>query len=60
MNFSKTECLISNEKGEVLMRGARSKHNFYLRFPEEEANLSTYLVSKEEEVNICGTRNLVI
>jgi len=30
VNFTKPECQISNEKGEVLIRGTRSKDNFYL------------------------------
>jgi len=30
VNFTKPECKISDEKGEVLMRGTRSKDNCYL------------------------------
>jgi hypothetical protein len=28
VNFTKSECLVSNEEGELLMRGTRSKDNF--------------------------------
>ena len=47
VNFTKPECQISNEKGEVLMRGIRSKDNFYLWISQEEAYISTCLLSKE-------------
>jgi len=30
VNFSKSECLVTNRKGKVVMKGARSKDNFYL------------------------------
>ncbi|MCI54222.1 gag-pol polyprotein, partial [Trifolium medium] len=50
LNFTKSECLVANEKGDVLMNGARSKDNCYLLVPQEEAHLSTCLISKEDEV----------
>jgi len=34
------------------MRGTQSKDNCYLWVPQEEAHMSTCLVSKEEEVNL--------
>jgi len=50
VNFSKSECLVTNRKGEVVMKGARSKDNCYVWVPLEEAHMFTCLVSKEEEV----------
>jgi len=52
VNFSKPECQVSDKKGEVQMRGTRSKDNCYLWVSQEEAHLSTCLVSKEEEVKL--------
>jgi len=52
VNFSKHECQIIDEKGEVHIRGTRSKDNCYLWVPQEEAQLSTCLMSKEEEVKM--------
>ena len=36
MNFNKSECLVTDEKGEVLMRGIKSKENCYLWVPQEK------------------------
>jgi len=44
-NFTKPECQISDEKGEVLMRGTRSKDNCYLWVSQEEAFITTCLLS---------------
>ena len=52
VNFNKFGCMLTDEKGEVMMRGARYKDNCYLWITEEEAHLSTCLVSKEEEVKL--------
>ncbi|WJX73238.1 hypothetical protein P8452_57046 [Trifolium repens] len=52
VSFTKLECLVSNEEGEVLMRGTRSKDNCYLWAPQEEAHLGTCLLSKEDEVQL--------
>jgi hypothetical protein len=35
VNFTESGCLITNEKGDVLMRGVRSKDNCYLWVPIE-------------------------
>jgi len=40
------------QKGEVLMKGTRSKDNCYLWVSQEEAHLTTCLMSKEEEVKL--------
>lgn len=32
-NFTKSECLVTNEKNDILMRGTRSKDNCYLWVP---------------------------
>jgi len=46
VNFNEPECQITDKEGEVLMKGTRSKDNFYLWVSLEEAHLSTYLLSK--------------
>lgn len=51
VNFTKYECLVTNEKNEVLMRGDGSKDNLYLWTSQEINCFSTCLVSKEDEVN---------
>lgn len=35
--FAKSECLVTNEKNNVLMRGERSNDNCYLWSPKEES-----------------------
>ncbi|MCH90922.1 gag-pol polyprotein, partial [Trifolium medium] len=52
VNFTKSECLVTNDKGDVLMKGVRSKDNCYLWVPQEEAYLSTCLITKEDEVKL--------
>jgi hypothetical protein len=52
VNFTKSECLVSNEEGELLMRGTRSKDNFYLWVPQEEGHLGTCMLSKVDEVQL--------
>ncbi|CAJ2637520.1 unnamed protein product [Trifolium pratense] len=36
VNFTKNECLVCNNEGDILMRGVRSKDNCYLWIPLEE------------------------
>ena len=50
VNFSKTECQIIDEKGNVSMKGSRSKDNCYLWVSQEKALLSSCMLSKDEEV----------
>ncbi|CAJ2662359.1 unnamed protein product [Trifolium pratense] len=51
VNFTKSECLVTNEEGRLLMKGVMSKDNCYLWVSEEEENhLSTCLLSKEDKV----------
>ncbi|PNX67413.1 gag-pol polyprotein, partial [Trifolium pratense] len=52
VNFTKTECLVTNEQGELLMKGVRSRDNCYLWISKEEDNLSTCYISKEDEVKL--------
>jgi hypothetical protein len=47
VNFNKSECMVTNEKDEAIMKGARSKDNCYLWTPQETDCLSSYLMSKE-------------
>jgi hypothetical protein len=34
VNFTKNECLVTTNKGVLLMKGARSKDNYYLWIPQ--------------------------
>jgi hypothetical protein len=52
VNFTKSECLVTDANGEVLMRGARSKDNCYLWVSQQEAHVSTCLISKDDEVKL--------
>ncbi|MCI47648.1 gag-pol polyprotein, partial [Trifolium medium] len=52
VNFTKFECLVTNDKGDLLMKGVRSKDNCYLWVPQEEANLPTCLITREDEVKL--------
>jgi hypothetical protein len=52
VNFSKTECKILDEKGKVSMKGTRSKDNCYLWSPQEQAFISSCMLSKDEEVRL--------
>lgn len=48
-NFTKSKCFITNEKGEVIMKGSRSKDNCYLWSPLETECFSTCLMTSEDE-----------
>lgn len=52
LNFTKSECSVSNEKNDVLMRGVRSKDNYYLWVPQKTTYSSTCLMSKEDDVKL--------
>ncbi|CAJ2633141.1 unnamed protein product [Trifolium pratense] len=52
VNFTKSECLVTNEEGRLLMKGVMSKDNCYLWVSEEENHLSTCLLSKEDKVKL--------
>ncbi|KAK2388640.1 putative mitochondrial protein [Trifolium repens] len=52
VNFTKSECLVNNEEGQLMLRGTRSKDNCYLWMPQEEALTSTCLVTTEDEVQL--------
>ncbi|KAK2355658.1 gag-protease polyprotein [Trifolium repens] len=52
VNFTKSECLVNNEEGQLLMKGTRSKDNCYLWMSQEEAHTSTCLISTEDEVQL--------
>ncbi|GAU51225.1 hypothetical protein TSUD_412310 [Trifolium subterraneum] len=44
------------EDGELLMKGIRSEDNCYLWAPQEDTNLSTCLIAKEDEVKLWHQR----
>jgi hypothetical protein len=52
VNFSKTECQILDGKGKVSMKGTRSKDNCYLWTSQEQALLSSCMLSKADEVKL--------
>lgn len=52
VNFTKSECLVTDEKNEVIIRGVRSKDNSYLWSSQETNCTSTCLISIEDEVNL--------
>ncbi|PNX99503.1 gag-protease polyprotein, partial [Trifolium pratense] len=56
VNFTKSECLVTSNEGEILMKGVRSKDNCYLWVPQEGANVSTCLITKEDEVKLWHQR----
>ncbi|KAK2453398.1 gag-protease polyprotein [Trifolium repens] len=50
VDFTYSRCEVRNAQGKVVMTGMRSKDNCYHWVDDEDANISTCLVSKEEEV----------
>jgi len=52
VNFSKTECQIIDGKGNLSMKGTRSKDNCYLWVSQEQALIASCMLSKEEEVKL--------
>ena len=52
VNFIKSECLVINEKSEVLMKGSRLKDNCYLWIFQEISYFFICLFFKEDEVKI--------
>ncbi|KAK2356433.1 hypothetical protein QL285_093765 [Trifolium repens] len=52
VNFTRSECLVNNEEGQLLMKGTRSKDNCYLWMSREEAHTSTCLISIKDEVQV--------
>ena len=56
VNFTKNECLVTDDKGEVIMKGARSKDNCNLWTSLETKCSSVCLMSKEEEARLWHQR----
>ena len=56
VNFTKTECLITNKENEVIMKGVRSKDNYYMWSSQETGYSSMCTLAKEEEVKIWHQR----
>ena len=52
VDFSKNECLVTNDKGDLLMKGARSKDNCCLWVPQETTHSTTCLISQEDETRL--------
>jgi hypothetical protein len=56
VDYSKDECLVTNDKGELLMKGARSKDNCYLWVPQETTHSTTCPISQEDEERLWNQR----
>ncbi|KAK2364451.1 hypothetical protein QL285_089320 [Trifolium repens] len=41
VNFTKSECLVNNEEGQLMLKDTRSKDNCYMWMPQEEAFVGT-------------------
>ena len=52
VKFSKSECLVTNYDKKVLMKGTRSKDNYYMWTSQEKCQITKCLISKEEEVKL--------
>jgi hypothetical protein len=52
VDFTKNECLVTTDKGELLMKGERSKDNCYLWIPPETAHSTTCLMSQKDEAKL--------
>ncbi|KAK2435400.1 gag-protease polyprotein [Trifolium repens] len=52
VDFSKNECLVTNDKGELLMKGTRSEDNCYLWVPQETTKPTTCPVSQVDEAKL--------
>ena len=52
VKFTQSECLITNDKNEVVMTGTRSKEKCYLWSSTETRCLSTCLMQKDDEFNL--------
>ncbi|XP_058761387.1 uncharacterized protein LOC131634779 [Vicia villosa] len=52
VNFTKSECLVTDKTSEVIMKGVRSKDNCYLWTPQELSYSSTCTLAKEDDVKI--------
>lgn len=51
-NFTKLEFFVTNEKNDIMIRGVRSKDNFYLWVPQKITYSSTCLITKEDGVKL--------
>ena len=52
VNFTKSECLVTNEENAVVMKGTRSKDNCYLWNSLEAGGLTSCLMTKEDETKL--------
>ena len=52
VKFNNEECLVMKLDQEIVMRGSRSKDNYYMWTYQEECKVSRCLLTKEEEVKL--------
>jgi len=50
--FNKSECIVTSNNQEVLMKRARSKDMCYMWIPQNKNQSSTWKISKEDEVKL--------
>ncbi|WJX89653.1 hypothetical protein P8452_71632 [Trifolium repens] len=59
VDFTKNECLVTNDKGEVLMKGTRSEDNCYLWVPQEITKPTTCPVSQVNEAKLSAPKLII-
>jgi hypothetical protein len=59
VDFTKNECLVTNDKGEVLMKGTRSEDNCYLWVPQETTKPTTWPVSQVDEAKLSPPKLII-
>jgi hypothetical protein len=52
IDFTKNECLVTNDKGEEVMKGTRSENNCYLWVPHKTSKHITYPVSQVDKARL--------
>ncbi|KAK2456170.1 gag-protease polyprotein [Trifolium repens] len=59
VDFTKNECLVTNDKGEVLMKGTRSEDNCYLWVPHKTTKPTTCPVSQIDEARLSPPKLII-
>jgi hypothetical protein len=59
VDFTKSECLVTNDKGEEVMKGTRSENNCYLWIPHKTSKQTTYPVSQIDKARLSPPKLIV-
>jgi hypothetical protein len=59
VDFTKSECLVTNDKGEEVMKGTRSENNCYLWIPHKTSKQTTYPVSQVDKARLSPPKLIV-